>query len=247
MRGACLRGFLASCGAWLMPAVVAGAAVDVEFRVECDTYEVGDDVRVGLYAVSDLPSGNQLISALEVIFEWDETVLRLDGLSTSGGPGLVFQGFPTTDYGGLNEADPPQDGDGMYVGLGPLGTPIQASPSGRLITVFVFEALASSNSTDVLPVATGGSPLQGTIVYSGVTPNVEVTGVLSGDDVEIVQQGCDGDVDGNNIVDVNDVSFVIFRLGNTGPCGPPGDADGNGVVDVNDISYVIFRFGPCPP
>lgn len=58
--------------------------------------------------------------------------------------------------------------------------------------------------------------------------------------------GCEGDVDGSNVVDVNDVSFVIFRLGDTGTPGEvDGDADGNGVVDANDISFVIFRLGPC--
>lgn len=57
---------------------------------------------------------------------------------------------------------------------------------------------------------------------------------------------CPGDVDGNGTVDVNDISFVIFRLGDSGAPGEvEGDADGNGIVDVNDISFVIFRLGPC--
>lgn len=57
---------------------------------------------------------------------------------------------------------------------------------------------------------------------------------------------CEGDANGDGNVDVNDVSFVIFRLGDSGDPGTvDGDADGDGTVDVNDVSYVIFRFGPC--
>ncbi len=51
---------------------------------------------------------------------------------------------------------------------------------------------------------------------------------------------CEGDANGDGVVDVNDISFVLFRLGNP---GPDGDANGDGVVDVNDISFVLFRLG----
>jgi hypothetical protein len=58
---------------------------------------------------------------------------------------------------------------------------------------------------------------------------------------------CDGDANGDFVVDVNDISYVLFRLGDA--CGAPGcdgDANGDGVIDVNDISYVLFRLGdPC--
>ncbi len=58
---------------------------------------------------------------------------------------------------------------------------------------------------------------------------------------------CDGDVNADAVVDVNDISFVIFRLGD--PCGATGcdaDANSDGAIDVNDISFVLFRLGqPC--
>ena len=58
---------------------------------------------------------------------------------------------------------------------------------------------------------------------------------------------CDGDANGDSLVDVNDISYILFRLGD--PCGSPGcDGDVNldSTVDVNDISYVLFRLGdPC--
>ncbi len=58
--------------------------------------------------------------------------------------------------------------------------------------------------------------------------------------------GCDGDANGDNVVDVNDISYVLFRLGNAGTPGTvDGDANSDGIVDVNDISFVLFRLGPC--
>ena len=53
-------------------------------------------------------------------------------------------------------------------------------------------------------------------------------------------EACDGDANGDSGVDVNDISYVLFRLGDP---GPDGDANGDGSVDVNDISYVLFRLG----
>ena len=56
---------------------------------------------------------------------------------------------------------------------------------------------------------------------------------------------CDGDANADLGVDVNDISYVLFRLGQTnGVCGD-GDVNGDGSNDVNDISYVLFRLGSC--
>ncbi len=66
---------------------------------------------------------------------------------------------------------------------------------------------------------------------------------------------CAGDANKDGIVDVNDISFVLFRLGDPGGACIPGDANGDGVNDMNDISHVLFRLGntlptcngtPCP-
>jgi len=58
---------------------------------------------------------------------------------------------------------------------------------------------------------------------------------------------CDGDANADGFVDTNDISYVIFRLGNSGAPGIPGDVNVDAVVDVNDLSYVIARNGTtCP-
>ena len=55
---------------------------------------------------------------------------------------------------------------------------------------------------------------------------------------------CEGDANGDSTVDVNDISYVLFRLGDP---PPEGDVNNDGAVDVNDISYVLFRLGDvCP-
>ncbi len=61
-----------------------------------------------------------------------------------------------------------------------------------------------------------------------------------------ITRTCEGDANGDGTVDVNDISYVLFRLG--GACPPcDGDANGDGAVDVNDISFVLFRLGSvCP-
>jgi len=59
-----------------------------------------------------------------------------------------------------------------------------------------------------------------------------------------------GDADGNGVLDINDVFYLINALYAHG--APPlgtADADGNGFVDVNDVFYLInylFAGGPAP-
>ncbi len=58
---------------------------------------------------------------------------------------------------------------------------------------------------------------------------------------------CEGDANQDGAVDVNDISFVLFRLGDPGGACIPGDANGDGANDVNDISFVLFRLGDTTP
>jgi hypothetical protein len=88
----------------------------------------------------------------------------------------------------------------------------------------------------------GGGCLQLTDVDCGTA-----SGSWLGANTDCTDCACDGDANGDNTVDVNDISYVLFRLGDPCPApGCPGDANGDGTVDVNDISYVLFRLGnPC--
>jgi len=163
----------------------AAAAIHLEFRAASPVYGIGNTVEFGLFAVSD-SSGTQSLSAIEAIFEWDPGFLDLVGLDGTGGAGLAVADFVTTGSSGLNESNPPADGDGLFFGYASLGTPIDATPAGTLLTTFQFEALAETPGTALILVPAAGSPVRPTIVFDGVIPNTDVTGVLVGDTVMIV-------------------------------------------------------------
>ncbi|MEQ8850452.1 MAG: hypothetical protein RIB32_01565 [Phycisphaerales bacterium] len=175
----------AALGVALYASVPATAAINLEFRAASPVYSVGDTVEFGLFAVSD-SSSTQSLSAAEVIFAWDTSFLSFVGLDGSGGAGLALADFMTVGSGGLNETNPPADGDGLFFGFANLGSPIDATPGGTLLTTFQFDALAETPATMLDILAAGGTPVRSTIVYDGVQPNTDVTGTLTGDAVEIV-------------------------------------------------------------
>ena len=61
---------------------------------------------------------------------------------------------------------------------------------------------------------------------------------------------CDGDTNGDGIVDPLDAGFVLARFGCPVGTGDPScdiaDQNGDGLVDPLDSGYVLARFGPCP-
>ena len=54
---------------------------------------------------------------------------------------------------------------------------------------------------------------------------------------------CDGDLDGNGSVSVQD---VLNMIGVWGSADPIADLDGNGTVAVSDLLILIANWGPCP-
>jgi hypothetical protein len=102
--------------------------------------------------------------------------------------------------------------------------------------------------TSLQPASTGGGGGPGTGAFSSFFTKEDVIfGILAEIDV-FGSLTCDGDANGDFTVDVNDISYVLFRLGGLAneACGClEGDANGDGIVDVNDISYVLFRLGTC--
>ena len=61
---------------------------------------------------------------------------------------------------------------------------------------------------------------------------------------------CDGDANGDGVVDPLDSGYVLARFGCPVGTGDPGcdaaDQNGDGVVDPLDSGYVLARFGECP-
>lgn len=56
---------------------------------------------------------------------------------------------------------------------------------------------------------------------------------------------CEGDADQSGTVDVDDLTFIILRLGLIAPNDGGADVDGSGEVDIDDITYTVLRFGSC--
>ncbi|MGA1225409.1 MAG: dockerin type I domain-containing protein, partial [Phycisphaerales bacterium] len=54
---------------------------------------------------------------------------------------------------------------------------------------------------------------------------------------------CSGDLNGDSLVNVDDILIVILAWGDVG--GSAGDANGDGLVDALDLALVITAFGGC--
>jgi hypothetical protein len=195
MRGSQMK---ASGRVWVLAAVVglfvlvpsARALINLEFRPGSQTVNVGDPGDVDLYAVSD-SSADQYLAAVDLVFAWDPTYLDLFGLDYTGSPLLsAFFSFPDPLYG-INEANPPADGDGLAIGFAPLGVPVAATPAGAYLFTLQFDALAETLGTPISILASLQKPSyleKRTIVFDGTVPNLDVTGTLSGAMVTIVPE-----------------------------------------------------------
>ena len=68
--------------------------------------------------------------------------------------------------------------------------------------------------------------------------------------VEYVQATCQGDANGDGIVDPLDAGFVLARFGCAVGEGDEGcdtaDQNGDGIVDPLDAGFILARFGDCP-
>ena len=168
-------------------AVADEARINLEWRPAESVVQIGEDVSLGLWAYTD-EEELQLFRALDMVFEWDAEYLDLLGLNAAGAVGLLSSGFPSDDPYGLNESSPPGDGDGFYSAWAPLGTPIEVSPTGVLLTTFEFTALAESEAAGVAIVAAGGAPVLETTVWGGTDANTDVTGMLGDAVVRIIPE-----------------------------------------------------------
>lgn len=219
------------------------ANINLEWRPESQTVQVGDTVNIGLYAVSDDPNTNQSIGAMDVIIAWDPEQMQLLGIDCTGEPGWLYSGFPDDPYG-LNETIPPQDGDGIYTALAPLGNPVDATPEGTLVTTFQFEALSVTEATVLEILESAGSPPGHTVVYSGDTPNTDVTGTLGDAEVTIVCQLCPGDLNGDGVINLIDLATLLAHYGTTSGARPrDGDLNCDGDVDLSDLAALLAVYG----
>jgi hypothetical protein len=65
--------------------------------------------------------------------------------------------------------------------------------------------------------------------------------------VQVIDDACTGDLDGNNEVDVQDILLLIAAWGDCpagGACA--ADLNGDGTVAVQDVLIMIGAWGVCP-
>lgn len=169
-------------------ATQAPGDINLEWRPATLVVEPGQIARLALYAVSD-STESQSLSAMDVVFAWDPRFVNLLGLDSTGGPRLLYSGFPDDPYY-LNERFPPQDGDGIYTSFAYFGEPVDALPEGTLITTFLFAAEAETPETTLTILDQAGTPPGHTVVYAGDEPNKDVTGTLGSARITIGQPVC---------------------------------------------------------
>ncbi len=227
---------------------VARANINLELRPVYQVGCVGYTVGVGLYAVSDDPSASQTLSAMDVIIAWDPNYIQLLGNVDPGEPVWFVSTFIIPDAYGLNENNPPQDGDGIYTALAQPGEVVDATPEGTLITTFQFDVLAESDGVPVEILATAGDPEGHTRVFSGDGPNIEVTGTLSGAVVAGFLVVCPGDFNEDGTISLADLAILLAHYGTDVGASPlEGDMDCDGDVDLADLAQLLALYNTdCP-
>lgn len=113
------------------------------------------------------------------------------------------------------------------------------NPNPNVVVVYPVRRLQGGFVYRVKPVRMGSNALLSDI-GSGFNPAV------APDTVEYtftVLGSCNGDADGNGVVNFADVTNVLANWGTASGCLPQGDADASGVVDFNDITTVLANWG----
>jgi hypothetical protein len=64
--------------------------------------------------------------------------------------------------------------------------------------------------------------------------------------ITVLNPPCLGDIDGNGVVEVDDLIFIILFWGPVSPTFPAPDTNEDGAVDVDDLIAVILHWGACP-
>lgn len=165
-------------------------AVNLEWRnVQPNPVQVGGEVQIQLYAVSDTGS-TQPFASMSAVLTWDPTRLKLLGKIDNGPYSWLQSSFPNDSLlDGLNAPYtglPANDGDAWYQALGQFGTPPQATTGGLRVTTFRFEALAVLPAQVTISANFGGDSK--TEVLDMSPPGLVITGDVGGPaNIQIVQ------------------------------------------------------------
>lgn len=236
MKG-CLASFVSGCV--VFAALPAAGAINLEWRPAQQTVRPGDTVDIGLYAVSD-NAGNQPISAMDVLLEWDASTLQLVGV-VNNGPYAWFQSgfFSDSSLDGINNTF--ADGDAKYTALAQFVTPASATPAGLLVTTVRFQALAGTPGNIVsIPLTLG--PSSETAVYGTAFPGQDVTGTRGSAEIVVCFAPADGDLNEDGSPDGLDIQDFVQAVLDTSTASVDvchADFDDDGMIDLGDLDGFI--------
>ncbi|MCA9292434.1 MAG: hypothetical protein KDA20_01325 [Phycisphaerales bacterium] len=155
---------------------------------------------------------------------------------------VTVHGATTT----LSDVTPPQGEQGQTVPVTITGANLKnvASASEFLVSgsdvIFVGTPTPNGLGTQVtgLSVQVGASAATGLRTIS--VSNADGSAAWAGSFEVLAATGGCPDLDGSGVVDLGDLTLVLF---NFGTAGPDGDTNGDNIVDLTDLSNVLFSFG----
>ena len=213
----------------------------MSYRMACDHADIIASIVVLAGAMPDDPSvcvPSEAVSVLHMHGDIDTTIqygggcFGADCYASAQQSAEMWVGFNLCDpASGVN--DPPVDVDG-------------ALPGTETIPVRYSSQCAGGSEVEFWTINGAGHFPRFYNIRAGEGPEdnrfapLAVDWLLSHTKPAVVRPG---DTNSDGAIDVNDISYVLLRLGQT---TEDGDANGDGTVDVNDISYVLFRLdGAC--
>ncbi len=213
-------------------------ATQLVLRADRDEYVVGQVAQLGLYAVSD--GSDVELSGVQGLLTWTPENLMLQGVDLGGVTGLAYGGFSVDPFG-VNEVAVPSDGTAIFVALVALDQSISTSPAGTLLGTFQFQVLRPFEDSIVALDGSAGTPPVSSAIFGTVSPNLPLA--LDCGEIALEATGCVGDLDGNQQVDLIDLSILLAHYGSTTATLLQGDLDGDADVDLSDLAGLLALYG----
>jgi hypothetical protein len=169
-------------------AVIAAGASQVQAQALVDLQLVGpaqaiipdQTFEVQLRATRNDPLIPASLIGMDCIIGWDPTQVQFLGISTTGAIASFFSRVPlaANDFYGINEANPPADGNLLYEFGRPLGQPHTVPAEGSQIVTFRFKSISANFTSTSVYVINSINVLYpfSTVVYSGSVPGLNVYG-----------------------------------------------------------------------
>ena len=200
--------------------LVGPASVNLRFSPTSPSVNVGQPVVIDLIAASG-SCANQPFSSAEVILSWDPTRLQLSNFTKPSGHTSSFPNDSNLD--GLNAPFgqvPGNDGDALYLAVGPFPAGAIATPAGTILTRLTFTALDGDPASPLIIATSLGSFTNTRVLGAGAWVGQNITGTTGSATVAITECVTNGDCDDGNVctTDTCTVDRLCVYANNSLPC-----------------------------